>query len=184
MTQLIILDRDGVINEDSDHYIKSLAEWIPITGSIKAIANLKDAGYRVAIATNQSGIARGYYDLDTLKAMHDQMTSLLSVYGQSIDYITYCPHKPDDHCLCRKPKTGMIDEILEKLAIPASDCLFIGDSLGDYKVALASHIEFALVRTGKGERTIRSGELAQDTMIYDDLSTIANKLCDTRLYQT
>ncbi len=173
---LIILDRDGVINEDSDNYIKSPQEWIPIEGSIEAIALLKKAGYLVGVATNQSGIARGYYGLDTLNAMHDKMASLLQKYSVSIDYIAYCPHLSADACECRKPKAGMLNEIIEYLGADRSSTIMIGDKLADVQAAQAADVDFALVKTGKGDRVIASGELPEAIDIYDDLSSFVKYL--------
>ena len=109
--KLIILDRDGVLNEDSDEYIKSPEEWIPIPGSLEAVARLTQAGYRVVIASNQSGIARGYFDLETLHAMHEKMDRLLAALGGKVEAVFFCPHGPDEDCSCRKPKPGLLQEI-------------------------------------------------------------------------
>ena len=114
--KLIILDRDGVINEDSDDYIKSPAEWRPLPGSLEAILKLKNAGYRVVVASNQSGLARGLFDYDTLFAIHDKMTRMLADIGTHVDGIFFCPHGPDDGCRCRKPDTGLLDDIAKRLA--------------------------------------------------------------------
>lgn len=174
--KLIILDRDGVINEDSDNYIKSPAEWVPIDNSIAAIAALKEAGYYVAIATNQSGIARGYYNETTLHAMHKKMEDLLAQQHQKIDYIRYCPHGPDDQCSCRKPKAGMINEILAKFSILPENCLFIGDTISDYRASLAANVHFSLVKTGKGKRTIDTGKLPKNISIYEDLASTVEQI--------
>ena len=154
MTQkLIILDRDGVINEDSDAYIKSPEEFIPIPGSLASIAQLNQAGFTVVVATNQSGIARGYFDLATLRAIHNKLTRLLAKQGAHIDEIFYCPHGPDDNCDCRKPKTGMLKEIVSKYGMYAETVISIGDSLRDLQAATALGIKSILVRTGKGRKT-------------------------------
>lgn len=168
--KLIILDRDGVINEDSDHYIKSPEEWIPVPGSIEAIIRLKRAGYHIGIATNQSGIARGYYDLATLHAMHEKMADLLAEYEVKIDHIAFCPHLSSDGCDCRKPKPGMLHEIAEQLGADLTTSTMIGDTLGDMGAAKAAGAAFALVKTGKGIRTINSGELPNDIPIYENLA--------------
>lgn len=167
--KLIILDRDGVINHDSDNYIKSVQEWQPIAGSIQAIALLKQAGYHVAIATNQSGIARGYYDLDTLHAMHAKMQNLLAAYSTSIDYIAFCPHAPDAGCRCRKPKAGMLVEIAHHFKADLSQVTMVGDTLGDYGAAQAAGAKFVLVKTGKGERVLTLPDIPIDLSIYANL---------------
>jgi D-glycero-D-manno-heptose 1,7-bisphosphate phosphatase len=152
--KLIILDRDGVINEDSDQYIKSVEEWVPVPGSIEAIAALSQAGYPVAVATNQSGLARGYYDEAVLEQMHDKMQGLLAEQGGRVDYIAWCPHVAGDGCDCRKPLPGMLLTILQHYGLRAEDCCFVGDSYTDYQAALAIEMPFFLLRSGKGERTL------------------------------
>ena len=183
--KLIILDRDGVINEDSDNYIKSPEEWIPIKGSLEAIAQLNAAGYKVAIASNQSGIARGYYDRDVLTDMHKKMRALLSQHNGKIDYIAYCPHGPDDHCSCRKPKPGMLLEIAEHFSlsfgtpIEQIQIVFVGDTLGDMKAAKQAAISFVLVKTGKGIRTLNTGKVdLNKTPVFESLRDFVVQLID------
>ena len=135
--KLLILDRDGVINFDSDAYIKSVEEWIPLPGSIEAIAQLSKAGWTVAVATNQSGIARGYYDVATLEAMHERLRSLVAGQGGELGLVVYCPHGPDEGCACRKPKPGMLQTIAAHYGADLAECWFVGDSLGDLKSAQA-----------------------------------------------
>lgn len=151
--KLIILDRDGVINQDSDEYIKSPEEWIPLPGSLEAIAKLNRAGYTIAVASNQSGLARGYFELKDLSAMHRKMERLLAGLGGQIDAIFYCPHGPKDGCDCRKPKPGMLREIGERFQVNLQEVIFIGDTLSDMKAATAAGVSPVLVRTGKGEIT-------------------------------
>ena len=151
--KLIILDRDGVINQDSDAYIKSQDEWIPIPGSLEAIAKLNRAGYTVAVATNQSGLARGYFDLKALSAMHRKMEVLLSEHGAQVDAVFYCPHGPKDGCQCRKPEPGMLHEIGERFHANLKKVYFIGDTISDMKAATSAGVKPVLVRTGKGEKT-------------------------------
>ena len=178
-TRLIILDRDGVINEDSDNYIKSPDEWIPIPGSLAAVARLNDAGYTVAVATNQSGIARGYYDETTLRRMHDKMHGLLAEVGGHVDLIRHCPHGPDDGCNCRKPRPGMLLDILEHFSLQPQEALFVGDSLSDWKAARAVGIPFVLVLSGKGHRLIDNGKAASlQVPIYRDLQDFTQHLLD------
>lgn len=168
--KLIILDRDGVINEDSDAFIKSPDEFIPISQSLEAITQFKQQGLMVAIASNQSGIARGLFSLDTLNAMHAKLTKLLAEKSARIDYIAICPHGTDDHCNCRKPKPGLLIEICKALKIDTKDALFIGDSYRDYEAARALNMPFALVKTGKGTKTLaKHPELGALVPVYDDL---------------
>jgi len=170
--KVIILDRDGVINYDSDNYIKSPEEWLPIPGSLEGISLLKQAGYKVAVATNQSGIARGYYDLDTLNAMHLKMQKLLAAFGANatIDYISYCPHGSEDNCNCRKPKPGMLLEIAKHFSVQPETVIFVGDKISDQKAAKAANMQFVLVKTGKGEDTAKDIK-AQS---YDSLADWVN----------
>jgi len=173
--KLLILDRDGVINQDSDAYIKSLEEWIPIPGSIEAIAQLSQAGWTVAVATNQSGIARGYYPLSTLDAMHARLRELVAGLGGKVGLIVYCPHGPDEGCACRKPRPGMLRQIAGYYGVELSGVWFVGDSSGDLEAAQAVDAQPVLVRTGKGEKTLAKGVPA-DTLIFDDLAAIAREL--------
>ena len=168
--KLIVLDRDGVINYDSDDYIKSVDEWIPLPGSLEAIARLNQAGYTVAVATNQSGIARGYYDLDALQAMHKKMRAGLEDLGGEVGMIAYCPHGPDDTCDCRKPLPGMLNQIAAHYGVSMESVPVVGDSLRDLEAAMAVGAHPVLVRTGKGERTLAKGGLPDDLEIYDDLA--------------
>ena len=177
--KIIILDRDGVINQDSDNFIKSVDEFIPLLGSIEAIAKLKHAGYKVYIATNQSGIARGFYSVETLHAMHDKLAALLKEHNAEINGIEFCPHGPNDHCDCRKPKAGMYLTIAKQAGLSdCSDIIVVGDSLRDLQAAQAVNAKPYLVRTGKGERTIKKGEGLEGISVYNDLSDFVNQLLD------
>lgn len=177
LPKLVILDRDGVINEDSDHYIKSPAEWIPIPASLEAIAKLNTAGILVGVATNQSGIARGYYDEQTLADMHKKMQTLLASRGGHIDSIRYCSHGPDNSCECRKPKAGMLLDIIQHLGMAKSECIFIGDTLSDSQAANNAAIDFALVKTGKGKRTLRNNpNFLQNTPVFQSLADYVEQL--------
>ncbi len=151
---LIILDRDGVINYDSEYYIKSPDEWLPIPGSLAAIAQLNRAGYRVLIATNQSGVARGLYDLPMLSRIHEKLLNELASVGGHIEEIFFCPHHPDDNCDCRKPKLGMFKQIQAKYGADLSNTFFIGDTLTDIQVAQEVPCKPILVLTGKGQQTL------------------------------
>lgn len=175
MLKLLILDRDGVINYDSDAYIKSVEEWIPLPGSIEAIAQLSKAGWTVAIATNQSGIVRGYYDIATLEAMHARLRALVAEQGGEVGLVVYCPHGPDEGCDCRKPKPGMLKIIAEHYKVPLAGIWFVGDSLGDLEAAKAVDSQPVLVKTGKGEKT-QAKNLPVGTLIFDDLAAVAAEL--------
>lgn len=150
----IILDRDGVINYDSDAYIKSPNEWIPIPGSLEAIARLNRIGFRVLIATNQSGIGRGFYDLDMLDCIHEKLMYELASVGGYIEEIFFCPHHPDDQCLCRKPKPGLIHRMQEKYAFKLADTFFVGDSFADIRAAQTAGCNPILVLSGNGKQTL------------------------------
>ena len=173
--KLLILDRDGVINHDSDAYIKSLEEWIPIAGAIEAIAQLSKAGWTVAVATNQSGIARGYYSLQILEAMHTRLSELVAEQGGELGLVVYCPHGPDEGCACRKPKPGMLKAIAAHYQAELPGVWFVGDSKGDLEAALAVGAQPVLVKTGKGERTLSKG-VAASTLIFDDLAAVSRAL--------
>lgn len=174
--KLIILDRDGVINVDSADFIKTVDEWQPLPGSLNAIKKMNDAGLFIAIATNQSGIARGLFSEDTLHAMHEKMMSLLKDIGGKIDFITYCPHGPDDNCDCRKPKPGMMHECLAHFDVPAEEAIVVGDSLRDLQAAAAADIDSVLVKTGKGEKTLADNTIANP--VYTTLLGFSNSfLC-------
>ncbi len=170
--KLIILDRDGVINQDSDAYIKSKEEWLPIEGSLEAIAQLNHSGYTVVVASNQSGLARGYFDIEALSAMHKKMDDLLAKLGGKIDAVFYCPHEPDDACDCRKPKPGMLLEIGQRFNVPLKDVIFIGDTVSDIKTASNAHAKAMLVRTGKGIKAekILKAECKESVPVFDDLA--------------
>jgi D-glycero-D-manno-heptose 1,7-bisphosphate phosphatase len=152
--KLIILDRDGVINHDRDDYVKSAQECIPIDGSIDAIARLHKAGFTVVVATNQSGLARGKFDLDDLEAMHEKITGLVEEQGAELGAIFYCPHAPEDNCKCRKPMPGMIDAIEAEFNISAEGFYFVGDSLRDLQAAITKGCKPILVKSGNGEKTL------------------------------
>ncbi|MBD9502532.1 D-glycero-beta-D-manno-heptose 1,7-bisphosphate 7-phosphatase [Pseudomonas sp. BGr12] len=173
--KLLILDRDGVINQDSDAYIKSLDEWIPIPSAITAIARLSKAGWTVAVATNQSGIARGYYDLATLESMHQRLRELVAEQGGELGVVVYCPHGPDEGCDCRKPKPGMLLQIAQHYGAELRGTWFVGDSRGDLDAALAVDCQPVLVKTGKGERTLTK-PLPEGTLVFDDLAAVADQL--------
>jgi D-glycero-D-manno-heptose 1,7-bisphosphate phosphatase len=172
---LIILDRDGVINHDSDEYIKSIDEFIPIEGSLEAIAKLNHAGFIVMVATNQSGIARGMFTIETLNAMHHKLRAALSAYGGRVDAIFFCPHGPDDHCSCRKPKPGLLHEIQQRVGHTLRGIPAVGDSFRDIEAAWAVGASPVLVRTGKGLRTLeKKADQLTDVPVFDDLSAFVD----------
>jgi D-glycero-D-manno-heptose 1,7-bisphosphate phosphatase len=168
--KLIVLDRDGVINFDSAQFIKSPAEWKPIPGSLEAIAKLNQAGYRVVVATNQSGVGRGLFDMDTLNAIHDKMHKAVQAVGGRIDAVFYCPHAADSKCDCRKPKPGMFERISAVYHANLAGVPAIGDSLRDLQAAVAAGARPILVLSGKGEKTREDGGLPEGTAIYPDLA--------------
>ncbi|AZZ89664.1 D-glycero-beta-D-manno-heptose 1,7-bisphosphate 7-phosphatase [Hahella sp. KA22] len=173
---LLILDRDGVINEDSDDYIKSEQEWRPIPGSIEAIAALSAAGFTVAVATNQSGLGRGYFDEAELGRMHAKLLDLVAQHGGAIAAIAFCPHVPDDECDCRKPKPGLVRSIEEQTGLSAAGAWFVGDNVGDIGAARAAGCQPVLVKTGKGERTLAKLAPAEldGVPVFTDLAAFAD----------
>ncbi|APX91469.1 D-glycero-beta-D-manno-heptose-1,7-bisphosphate 7-phosphatase [Halomonas sp. 1513] len=183
--RLIILDRDGVINRDSDDYVKSLEEFLPYPSAIHAIGRLCRAGWTVAVATNQSGIARGYYDHATLASMHEHLQSLVADAGGELAHLAYCPHSPADNCDCRKPLPGLLEQIRTALHMPdLKGSWMVGDSLRDLQAGESMGCRSVLVRTGKGERTLaKHPELTSpeaQTQIFDDLSGFADWLLDAQ----
>jgi D-glycero-D-manno-heptose 1,7-bisphosphate phosphatase len=174
--KLAILDRDGVVNQDSDAYIKSPAEWRAIPGSIEAIARLNQGGYRIAIASNQSGIGRGLFDMATLNAINDKMMEMVFRHGGRIDAIFFCPHTPDDGCSCRKPRTGMYEEIAARFHTELKGVPCIGDALKDLQAAEAVGAQPILVLTGKGRKTQDDGGLPRKTLVFEDLAEASRHL--------
>jgi D-glycero-D-manno-heptose 1,7-bisphosphate phosphatase len=167
--KLIILDRDGVINYDSAEYIKSPAEWKPIPGSLEAIAHLNQDGYHVVVATNQSGIGRGLFEVAALNAIHDKMHKALAVAGGRIDAVFFCPHAADAGCTCRKPRPGLFEDIAHRFNTELAGVPSIGDSLRDLQAAAAVGAQPILVLTGKGRQTAAEGGLPPGTLTFADL---------------
>jgi D-glycero-D-manno-heptose 1,7-bisphosphate phosphatase len=176
VARLIVLDRDGVINYDSDQFIKSPDEWRAIPGSLEAVARLNHAGYRVVVATNQSGIGRGLFDMAMLNAIHEKMHKALAQAGARLDAIFFCPHTADAKCDCRKPKPGMLIEIGRRFNTDLSGVPCIGDSLRDLLAADAIGAQPMLVLTGKGEKTLRDGAFPKNTVIFPDLAFAVSAL--------
>jgi len=174
--KLIILDRDGVINHDSPDYVKNPQEWVALPGSLDAIARLSHAGWRVVIATNQSGIARGLFDMQTLNAIHAKLRRELAELGGVIDTIFVCPHGPQDDCPCRKPRPGLFHDIARRYEVPLHEVPAVGDSLRDLRAASLAGCSPMLVRTGNGAHTLQQGGLPAGTPVYDDLAAVVNTL--------
>ena len=179
--KILVLDRDGVINEDSPQFVRSSQDWKPIPGSLEAIARFCHAGYRVLVATNQSGIGRGLFDFDDLAAMHDKMRRLLGELGGRIDGVFFCPHTPEDQCDCRKPEPGLFRDIGQRLRIDLAQVIAVGDSARDILAAQAVDARPILVRTGSGAALERGGGIdLSDVLICDNLAAVADELLGQR----
>ncbi|MEX2488137.1 MAG: D-glycero-beta-D-manno-heptose 1,7-bisphosphate 7-phosphatase, partial [Pseudomonadales bacterium] len=171
--QLIILDRDGVINQDSPAYIKSPDECHPIEGSLAAIAKLYKAGYRIYIATNQAGVARGLLSVAALHAINDKLCHEVEEAGGRIEKVFYCPHDPDEGCGCRKPQPGLLFQIAEHAGVDISEQVFVGDSMRDIDAARAANCTPVLVLTGNGQQTL--SELVEPVQVFEDLNDFATR---------
>ncbi|HEY8554375.1 MAG TPA: D-glycero-beta-D-manno-heptose 1,7-bisphosphate 7-phosphatase [Burkholderiales bacterium] len=178
--KLVILDRDGVINYDSDAYIKSPEEWHPIPGSLEAIARMHREGFRIVVASNQSGVGRGLFDTDTLMKIHLKMIDAVRAKGGDIDAVFYCPHTPDDGCECRKPKPGLFVEIADRLKVSLNGVWVVGDDERDVVAARAVSARPAFVRTGHGRRTLRKKQF-EGVPVFDNLAAFADALLGGRL---
>ncbi|HKQ29035.1 MAG TPA: D-glycero-beta-D-manno-heptose 1,7-bisphosphate 7-phosphatase [Burkholderiales bacterium] len=174
--KLVILDRDGTINHDSEQFIKSPNEWRPLDGSLEAIARLAQANYRIVVATNQSGIARGLFDTATLVAIHDTLQRAVMQAGGRIDAFFFCPHSADSACACRKPQPGMLLEVARRFNISLKDTYMVGDALRDVEAAAAAGAKPVLVLTGRGRRTQDEGRLPAGTAVFDNLAAFAEHL--------
>lgn len=174
--KLVILDRDGVLNYDSDQFIKSPAEWKPIPGSLEAVALLNQSGYKVVVASNQSGIGRGLFDMNTLNAIHAKMHKLVGQAGGRIEAVFFCPHPADSKCNCRKPRTGLFEEIARRFRADLKGVPSIGDAARDLQASLAVGAQPILVKTGKGQRTLDAGGLPDNIRVFDDLLAAAKFL--------
>ncbi len=178
-TKLVILDRDGTINQDSDDYVKSAAEWLPLPGALEAIARLNHAGWRVVVASNQSGLGRGLFDVAALNDMHTKMHKLLAAVGGRVDAVFYCPHSPEETCNCRKPLPGLFEQIGERYGMDLHGVPAVGDSLRDLQAAAAVGCAPHLVHTGKGEKLkgqLLSSDFPQGTLAHDDLGAFVDWL--------
>ena len=174
--KLVILDRDGTINHDSEHHVRSPEEWRPIKGSIEAIARLTQAGYRIVVATNQSGIARGYFDTRTLLEIHEALQRAAAQAGGRVDAFFFCPHAADSACACRKPQPGMLLEAARRFNVSLEDTYMVGDARRDVEAAAAAGARPVLVLTGKGRKTKEEGKLPAGTQVFADLAAFAEHL--------
>jgi D-glycero-D-manno-heptose 1,7-bisphosphate phosphatase len=174
--KLIILDRDGVINFDSDQFIKSPREWNPIPGSLEAIAQLNQAGFRVVVATNQSGVGRGLFDMSTLNTIHAKMHKLVALAGGRIDAVFLCPHAADSRCQCRKPNAGLFNDIAARFHIDLRNVHAVGDALRDVQAAVSAGARPILVKTGKGMRTLEGGQLPAGVPVFENLAQAAQAI--------
>lgn len=175
-TKLIILDRDGVINQDSPEFVKTPDEWVALPGALEAIARLNQAGYRVCVATNQSGFGRGLFDAFTLNAIHSKLKTQLAKVGGTLDGIFICPHAPDEGCTCRKPLPGLFHDIAQRFDIDLAGVPAVGDSLRDLQAAFAAGCTPWLVLTGNGKKTLKQGNLPPNTVVWDNLTAVAEAL--------
>ena len=176
MIKLVILDRDGVINVDSANFIKSPDEWKAIPGSLEAIASLNQAGFHVVVATNQSGVGRGLFDMATLNAINEKMIDALRLIGGRIDAIFYCPHAAEANCNCRKPRAGMFEDIGHRFNAPLKGVASVGDSLRDLQASAAVGARPMLVLTGKGSKTLAQGGLPDNTHVFQNLAEAAKTI--------
>ncbi|MDD2667605.1 D-glycero-beta-D-manno-heptose 1,7-bisphosphate 7-phosphatase [Zoogloea sp.] len=174
--KIIVLDRDGVINLDSDQFIKSPDEWKPIPGSLEAIARLNEANWRVVVASNQSGVGRGLFDMDTLNAINEKMVKAIGQVGGRLDAIFFCPHAADSPCDCRKPKPGMFLQIAERFNVDLDGMPVVGDSLRDLQAGVAVGCKPYLVLTGKGKKTVIDPALPEGTVVFPDLAAVVAQL--------
>jgi D-glycero-D-manno-heptose 1,7-bisphosphate phosphatase len=174
--RLLILDRDGVINQDSEEFIKSPEEWIPIPGSLAAIARANQLGYRVVVISNQSGLARGLFDLGLLNKIHARMLGEVARFGGRIEAIFFCPHGPDDGCACRKPRPGLLLDLGRRLNVDWKSAILIGDRESDMLAANSVGAQKMLVKTGHGEQAIESTKTLPDISVYNDLASAVDQL--------
>ena len=179
--KLVILDRDGVINHDSDEYIKSPEEWVPIPGSLEATARLHREGYKIVVATNQSGVGRGLFSMDTLARIHGKMLEAVRAKGGEIDAIFFCPHKPEDNCRCRKPQPGLFLEIAERLKTDLNGVYAVGDSERDVITARLVAARPVLVRTGKGKRTLKKSKALAQVPVFDNFAAFTDQLLSGKM---
>ena len=199
MFRLILLDRDGVINEDSQDYIKSAAEWRPIPGSLEAIASLRSEGRLVGVCTNQSGVGRGIFTTEALAEIHETLHEALRTRQTDLSALVFCPHHPEDGCRCRKPAPGMLLKLMQGLQVAANATCFVGDSMSDLLAAQQAGVQPILVRTGKGRKTEKelvNGQVpasvnvmgapksgTRPPIVFDDLQAVANALLNDKVVE-
>jgi len=176
--KLVVLDRDGTINEDRDDYVKSADEWVPLPGALEAIARLNHAGWHVVIASNQSGLGRGLFDMAALNEMHAKMNQLLARQGGRVDAVFFCPHAPDEQCDCRKPLPGMMKQIGQRYDVDLAGVPAVGDSLRDLQACATAGCAPWLVKTGNGLKTLASGQMPPGTRVADDLAAVVDTLLE------
>jgi D-glycero-D-manno-heptose 1,7-bisphosphate phosphatase len=186
--KLLVLDRDGTLNEDRDDFVKSAGEWVPLPGALEAVARLHQAGWHTVVATNQSGLGRGLFDTAALNAMHLKMNGLLARLGGRIDAVFFCPHTPDDHCDCRKPQPGLLLQIGERYGVDLAQVVVVGDSLRDMQAAAAAGCQRHLVCTGKAaglsaEQATQWCAQVPDVQVHADLATFAEYLIEAERQQ-
>ncbi len=174
MARLIVLDRDGVINRDSDAFVKSAAEFIPLAGALEAIAALSRSGFLIAVCTNQSGIGRGLLSEDDLNEIHGKLERGVAEAGGRLHGIRYCPHLPEDGCDCRKPKPGMVQTLMRELRVDPSRTTFVGDSIRDLDAGRAAGCRVVLVRTGNGSKAEIEARRLGYREVFDNLAAFAN----------
>lgn len=174
----ILLDRDGVINHDASDYVKSADEWLPLEGSLEAIARLNHAGWRAYVVSNQSGIGRGLFTVEALGEMQAKMQGLLHELGGQVEGLFFCPHHPDEKCRCRKPAPGLLEDLARRLRLDLRGVPFVGDTMNDVAAAKAVGARPVLVRTGKGAKTLRQKDFPGDVPVYDDLAAVADALLE------
>ncbi|MGE0277988.1 MAG: D-glycero-beta-D-manno-heptose 1,7-bisphosphate 7-phosphatase [Nitrospiraceae bacterium] len=178
--RLVILSRDGVINERRPTGVRAVDEWKAIPGSLRAIARLTSAQFHVVVATNQPGIADGTLDGGMLAHIHAKMNGEIARDGGRIESIFYCPHVADDKCSCRKPRPGLLLEVAKRLDVDLEGVPFIGDTSEDIEAARAAGARPILLRTGRGMETEESCAGCADVEVYDDLADAASALIELR----
>ena len=178
--KLVILDREGVINRTVDGYVLEPSQWEPLPGSLDAIARLHHGGYRVAVATNQAALSRGLFDMAMLNSIHQRMCRLAEAAGGEIDAIAICPHSPEQDCNCRKPKPGMLLELIERFGANASETTMVGDMQVDIEAGIAAGCRTWLVRSGHGQATLDAGAVPGPVTVCDDLAGVVQRLLAAR----
>lgn len=173
--KLVILDRDGTINKESDQFIKTVDEWEPLPGALEAIARLSQAGYQVVIATNQSGLGRGLFDMVALNAIHDKMNQMLAQVNGRVEAIFFCPHVACELCRCRKPRPGLFEQIAERFRVDLQGVPAVGDSLRDLQAAATAGAVPCLVLTGNGAKTQENTDIPEGTLVYEDLANFVDR---------